>query len=268
MTTESNLYAQQVTTVLSYALSVYGSFHYFLFHHHTAEYQTPFTGLWIITAIFWAFLLFTQLLFVLQFFVSNESVTSREQKNVSAIVGYHFTLFNILNFFWTYFFSRHSFVISFIILVANFFNLLSLYTLHKTYSVKTLGRFVVVHVSTAALPLSWVLYAIFWNGAALFHSHNHGLAARILANVLIWDFLLVPFMYLAFYGDWAIGFSSAFLTLGIGLGQFFTKAIALQWIFAFIIAGLVFIASALVAVGSTLTPNARQSSSEQAPLLA
>ena len=40
------------------------------------------------------------------------------------------------------------------------------------------------------MPLSWVMFALFWNGAVMFHIHK--LFGRILANVFIWDFLLVP----------------------------------------------------------------------------
>lgn len=38
------------------------------------------------------------------------------------------------------------------------------------------------------------------------------------------------------------------LTAALGVGQFFTKVIAFQWIFAFVIMGLLFVATLLIAI--------------------
>ncbi|KAG7854323.1 hypothetical protein KL939_005071 [Ogataea angusta] len=108
------------------------------------------------------------------------------------------------------------------------------------------------------------MYAIFWNGACLFHSHNKSLMARILANVLVWEFLVVPLAILVFYQDWSIGLSTSLLMLGLGFGQLFTKVVALQWLFAFIIAAVNFVVSVVIMFGSGLRTVNRE---EQAPLL-
>lgn len=56
--------------------------------------------------------------------------------------------------------------------------------------------------------------------------------------------------------------------LGLGLKQFFNKAIALQWIFAFVISGIDFLASILCIVRSSLANrNTQTNSDEEAPLL-
>ncbi|GMF54659.1 unnamed protein product [[Candida] boidinii] len=101
----------------------------------------------------------------------------------------------------------------------------------------------------------------------MFHSHNKSLLARILANVLIWEFLITPGSFLVFHNDWSVGLASSFLTFGVGLSQFFTRIIAFQWIFAFVVAGLLFIFSLITLFGSFKKSN-QLNSSEQAPLLA
>lgn len=101
-----------------------------------------------------------------------------------------------------------------------------------------------------------------------------GFFARILANVFIWEFLIVPGVFIVLFNDWAIGLSSSVLVFGIALAQLFTKIIALQWIFAFIISGLLFAVSILLAVPNLTPPQLRQVTSdargntaERAPLL-
>lgn len=63
------------------------------------------------------------------------------------------------------------------------------------------------------------------------HCHD-ALVCRVLANVAIWG--IVPFAgtFLFAYNDWTVGLATAFLTAGLGVGQFFIKTFALQWIFA------------------------------------
>ncbi len=48
--------------------------------------------------------------------------------------------------------------------------------------------------------------------------------------------------------DYTMGFTLSILTASLGVGQFFTKAIAFQWIFAFIIMGILFIATLGIAL--------------------
>jgi hypothetical protein len=45
-----------------------------------------------------------------------------------------------------------------------------------------------------------------------------------------------------------MGFALSILTASIGVGQFFTRTIAFQWIFAFVIMGILFLATLVIAV--------------------
>ena len=45
-----------------------------------------------------------------------------------------------------------------------------------------------------------------------------------------------------------MGFALSILTASLGVGQFFTKAVALQWIFAFIIMAVLFVATLAIGV--------------------
>jgi len=94
------------------------------------------------------------------------------------------------------------------------------------------------------------------------HCHN-ALVCRILANVAVWG--IVPFAgtFLFGYGDWTVGLATSFLTAGLGVGQLFMKAFALQWIFAFTIMAIVFLSTLTV-----MTPlGSRDTTGERAPLL-
>jgi Fungal protein of unknown function (DUF1774) len=72
-----------------------------------------------------------------------------------------------------------------------------------------------------------------------------------------------------------MGFNLSVLSAAIGVGQFFDKTVALQWIFAFTIMALLFLSTVLIAVpawtgkdygwGRQAAPPADQ---ERAPLLA
>ena len=48
--------------------------------------------------------------------------------------------------------------------------------------------------------------------------------------------------------DYTMGFALSVLTASLGVGQFLTKAIAFQWIFAFIIMGILFLATLVIGV--------------------
>lgn len=269
----NDLLTRRAVTILSFALSVYFSFRYAggrLGHHPPTFHvnDTPFTANAFVVLVYWFFLIIGQLFYILQYYASDEN-TVREIANTT----WHFTLFNLLHSLWIWLFShKHRYVAAELVLIANLFNLLALYVNHKPYAVKPLSKWLSIHPPVAALPLSWVMYAIFWNGAVAFHSHK-GFFSRIVANLFIWEFLLVPGLFLILFNDWAIGFSSAALVFGIGVAQLFTKLIALQWIFAFVIAGSLFVLSTVVAI-PTLTPTVvkrvqaeHSRSSERAPLL-
>lgn len=261
--------ASKITITLSYALSVVGV-SMFMFTHSGKHYQTPFTGILPITFLYWFVTLLSQFVFLFKLFF-NSTVSSTNQANVLAIVGPHFTISNIFNFFWCWFFMKEKFIISEIILILNFLNLLMLYFTHKTISIKNVVDWLTIHLPVTGLPLAWNLYAIFWNGACVFHSHNNHLLPRLLANIFIWEFLVVPGSLLILYGDWSVGFATSVLLFSVGLCQFFIKIVALQWIFAMVIAGIDFLLSIIVLFSGAIKqvdgaePAATQN--EQAPLL-
>lgn len=258
----STIATHKVTTIVSFVLAVYGNLRYLVgrspFDKHSPFLvnDTPFSANILVTLSYWVVLYILQASFIAQIFVPLLELQNREH---TLKVGWHFTLFNIGSFLWSLLFAKKHFFWSELVLILNFFNILVLYFSHKTYAIKPLTNWVLIHWSTAAFPLSWLLYAIFWNGAVLFHVHK--LVGRIVSNVLVWDFLLVPGFFLVTYEDWAVGLSSSALAFGLGLGQLLLKVFALQWIFAFVIAGLLLVWSVFILVrGSNHTE-------EHAPLL-
>jgi hypothetical protein len=266
----SDLNSHKVFTIVSFVLSVYGTLRYLVGrspadkHNGFHVNDTPFTANILVTFIYWVVLFLMQLLFVSQVFVPAANNDGDARLDYSRKVGWHFTLFNVGHFVWSMLFARKHFVWSEIVLILNFFNILSLYATHKTYSIKPLKVWALIHLPTAALPFSWLLLAIFWNGAVMFHVHKF--VGRVVSNVLIWDFLLAPGLLLFAYNDWGVGFSSAVLMFALGLGQFFTKVFALQWIFAFVIAGVLFVLSVIAAITGSLGTS-RAIVDEEAPLL-
>jgi len=79
------------------------------------------------------------------------------------------------------------------------------------------------------------------------HGRDH-LAGRIVANLFIWGLLMLGAFFLAVFKDYTIGLELAILALSLALGQLATKVVAFQWIFAFVIAGVLFVLSLAVAV--------------------
>lgn len=68
--------------------------------------------------------------------------------------------------------------------------------------------------------------------------------------------------------DYTIGFNLSILTLSLALGQFLTKVIAFQWIFAFVIFGVLFIGTIVIALPGVRKETAAVSAdNERAPLL-
>lgn len=258
----------KVSTIISLALSIYANTRYFVgrspYDHHNPYNvaNTPFSGNIIVTLVFWIVLYIHQILFVTQIFLP-QLENHNDRINITNKIGWHFTVFNLGSFFWIILFVKKHFFWSELILIINFINVLQLYYIHKTNSIKPLTNWILIHLPTTALPLSWLVYAIFWNGAVLFNVHKF--VGRIVSNVLIWDFLLFGLNFIWLYNDYAVGLSTSVLTFGLGLGQLFTRAFALQWIFAFVISGLLFVASILAAfVGPRRSVVVDE---EQAPLL-
>lgn len=63
-----------------------------------------------------------------------------------------------------------------------------------------------------------------------------------------------------------MGFNLSVLSAAIGVSQFFVQVIALQWIFAFTIMAVLFIATVIVAVPAA-SGNFHERDAERAPLL-
>lgn len=64
-----------------------------------------------------------------------------------------------------------------------------------------------------------------------------------------------------------MGFSLSVLSAAIGVAQFLRQVIALQWIFAFVIMALLFIATVTVALPVKWKRAATTADAERAPLL-
>ncbi|KAA8911421.1 hypothetical protein FN846DRAFT_441077 [Sphaerosporella brunnea] len=267
--TRRNINAYRALTLLSFLLqfitSIYytsnaphdGAFpHYTIFgmsNHHV----TPFTPSHVFVAIYWIALWFLQVGYIWHLFRSDETAVSS-----AASVGSHFILFNLLHFAWIMLWVRSHTVWSEVILVINFFQLTAVY-----FRNPTAPR--LIHLPVAAMPLTFTFFAIFWNGAVMVDCHS--LPCRVLANVAIWGIAAFAGFFLLAFKDYYVGFATSFLAAGLGVGQFFTKAIALQWPFAFAVMAITFIASLAVAIPGIFGTNASNAahgrSGERAPLL-
>lgn len=274
----NNINTHKVSTIVSLALSIYANVRYFVGRSPSNKHNpwnvsnTPFSSNLIVTLVFWAILYVHQILFVSQVFVPVANSTSSRFTNrleYTKQVAWHFTVFNLGTFFWTLLFVNKHFFWSEVVAILNYVNILTLYFSHKTFSIKPLSNWVIIHLPVTALPLSWTLYLIFWNGAVLFHVHKF--VGRVISNILIWNLFFIPSYFLVAFGDYGVGLSSSVLTFGLGLGQLLTKVFALQWIFAFVISGLLFVGSLIVAVtGTTYSKDDGAilvDGNEQAPLL-
>ncbi|KAH0558705.1 hypothetical protein GP486_004644 [Trichoglossum hirsutum] len=183
----------------------------------------PFTLDTIFVSIYWIVLWISQLYYIWQLFSSTtELVTS------AANVGSHFIFFNLLTFGHIMLWVRSYFWFAELLLVINLFNVISLYFRNPKCERS-------IHVPVVTAPLAWIFVAIFWNGAVMVHADD--LPARVLANVVIWGFLPISDER-----------ANAFSITALGVNQFHTKIIALQWIFAFAIMAALFILTLVVAV--------------------
>lgn len=197
-------------------------------------YPTPFAQNAIITSIYWIILFILQIGYVWHLFSTNADYV-----NAAAGVGSHFIVSNLLFFGFIMLFVRGHFWWSEVLLIVNFFNLSSLYFRHNTHP-----RF--IHIPVVSGPLAWTFVALYWVGAIAVNATT--LPARILANIAIWGILVYGLFFLVAYKDYTMGFALSILTASLGVGQFFTKTIAFQWIFAFVIMGVLFLATLAIAV--------------------
>ncbi|KAF3199513.1 hypothetical protein TWF191_002875 [Orbilia oligospora] len=270
--TERNIAGYKVATILSFLLNLtftimytanapanaHGHKHW----NHTIyglrdHDYTAFSPSYVFVSVYWVTLFILQIGYIWHLFSDNAVYVKQ-----AAAVGSHFILFNLLQFAWVHLWTRSHWWFSELMLAINWINLVSLYLRHSDTP-----RW--VHLPAVALPLVWVEFALFWNGAVMVHCSS--LACRILANVGIWNFLVFAAFFLLVFKDYQVGFATSFLMAGLGVGQFATKAFALQWIFAFTIMAIVFLGSLLVAVPTIFRSEERTEATagdrERAPLL-
>ncbi|GKU03965.1 atp synthase f0 [Fusarium langsethiae] len=222
-------------------------------------YRTAFTLNPIITSIYWIVLFILQAGYIGHLFSSNSDIV-----HAAASVGSHFIFNNLFHFAFVMLFVRSHFHWAEVILVLNFINLSSLYFRHNTYP-----RF--IHTPVVSGPLAWTFIAIYWNGALMI-PHPHHLVPRIFGNIFIWSILAYGLFFIMVYKDYTMGFSLSVFAAAIGVSQFLHQVIAFQWIFAFIIMSLLFIATVVVAVpaatGREVNWRSAPADQERAPLLA
>lgn len=217
-----------------------------------------------------SFLLFPNdriVLFILQLgYIGHLFSKNSDHVHAAASVGSHFILNNLLHFAFVMLFVRSFFAWAEVILIVNFFNLSSLYFRHNTYP-----RF--IHTPVVSAPLAWTFVAVYWNGAIMV-PHAHSLVARIFGNIFIWSILVYGGFFITIYKDYTMGFSLSVLSAAIGVGQFFDKVVAFQWIFAFVIMAVLFVATVVIAIPAWTGKEykwprrAAPADQERAPLLA
>jgi len=237
----------KVLTILTWLLSVVVSVYYTIDYPRdgvyirtrifdlNALYPTGFTLNSVIVEIYWV------VLFVLQIgYISHLFSSKAENVNAAAAVGSHFIVNNLLHFAFVMLFVHSHFGWAELILILNFFNLSSLYFRHNAYP-----RF--IHAPAVSGPLAWTFVAIYWNGAISVHHPGH-LVARIFANIFVWSILVYGAFFIVVYKDYTMGFNLSVLSAALGVAQFESKFIALQWIFAFTIMATLFVFTVIIAV--------------------
>ncbi|KAI9753771.1 MAG: hypothetical protein M4579_005005 [Chaenotheca gracillima] len=270
---KGSLWAYRIFTIVTWLVNVIATINYLFNKPHEGKYArhsiwkqnklhpTPFALNEVITTIYWIVLWIFQVGYLWHLFASNAAYVS-----AAANVGSHFIFNNLLSFGFIMLWVRSHFWLAELLLVINFFNLLALYLRHSAHPR-------LIHIPVVSGPLSWTLIAILWDGAVMVHAHN--LPARILANIFIWTILLFGSFFLAVFRDYTVGFELSILTASLGVSQFLTKVIALQWIFAFVIMGTLFVLTLIVSVPGIFGTNAKFGAAdnvvsddrERAPLL-
>ncbi|KAI0160913.1 DUF1774-domain-containing protein [Hypoxylon sp. FL1284] len=263
----SDYMVYKILTITTWLLSIIVSF-YYTFHkphdghwhrrkiwHQNDAYHTAFRMNDIIASVYWLVLFILQGVYIAHLFSGTVELV-----NAACSVGSHFIINNLLHFAFVMVFVRSLFGWAELFVVLNFINLSSLYFRHPAYA-----RF--IHQPVVSGPLAWTFVAIYWNGAIMV-PHSASLVARIFGNIFIWSILVYGLFFVIVYKDYTMGFNLSVLSAAIGVAQFFHQVIALQWIFAFVIMAVLFIATVVVAVpaatgrGVLITRDA-----ERAPLL-
>jgi hypothetical protein len=271
----SELATYRVLTLATWALAVAVSVYYSVRSPHgwghnahriavqNRLHPTAFSLNMIIVYVYFVGLYLSQASYLGHLFAS----AHQSERVVAAVaVGSHFIVNNILHAVFVLLFVSGHFFWAEIVLLLNFANLTSLYFRHHLAS-HPRG---LVHAPTVAGPLAWTFVAIYWNGAIMV-PHAHSLAMRILANVFVWAILAYGLFYVMVFGDYSMGFALSVLAAALGTGQFLRQIVALQWIFAFTVMSILFLATVAVAVpawtGRQLSVVIISRDSERAPLL-
>ncbi|KAF2464439.1 DUF1774-domain-containing protein [Lindgomyces ingoldianus] len=267
-----SILAYKITTAVTWLIIVVTSFYYTFNAPHEGKYErrtiwgqnhahpSPFAMNAIIVSVYWLILFILQLAYSWHLYSSNNVYIA-----AAANVGSHFIVNNLLLFGFIHLWVRSYFWLAELLLIINFFNLSFAYFRHSATPR-------IIHISTVSGPLAWNFVALYWCGAVMVDAHN--LPARIVANIFIWGILAYGVFFLVAFKDYTMGFELSILAAAIGVTQFLTKVIAFQWIFAFIIMGILFVLSLAVGVPGLLgrDPFARgeivSEDRERAPLLA
>lgn len=200
---------------------------------------TPFSNFLIFIFIYWIFYYLLQTYYLK---VNLNVSVDNSDTDILNISKYLF-IFNLTNVIWIILFKSGWYLLAEILVIIELFIMLNNYLINKIYSFKPLKSYLVINLTIGSLPLSWIFIKLFWNGSLMIHSTS--LAARILANIFIWDYLIIGWGFLFWFNDYTLGLSLSFLVLGLALNQLFLKFFALQWIFGFIISGVLFVSSIL-----------------------
>ncbi|KAI0484646.1 DUF1774-domain-containing protein [Xylariaceae sp. FL0804] len=269
--TKNSVIAYKVLTIVTWLLSVVVSF-YYTFHSpddglwhrrriwkQNAVHPTAFRMNHIIASIYWIVMFILQGGYIAHLFSSNV-----EKLNAACSVGSHFILNNLFHFAFVMLFVRSAFGWAELIIILNFINLSSLYFRHPGYA-----RF--IHTPVVSGPLAWTFVSIYWNGAIMVPNAQN-LVARIFGNIFIWSILVYGLFFIFIYKDYTMGFNLSVISAAIGVGQFFEKTIAFQWIFAFTIMAVLFVATVVVAIPAATGKEfkfarTREGDAERAPLL-
>lgn len=265
--TNQSITTYKVLTLLSWLLAVITSVYYtvddprdgFSIRQRIWDlndlYRTAFTLNPIISSIYWIVIFLLQVGYVSHLFSKNPAHVT-----AAANVGSHFILNNLLHFAFVMLFVRSHFIWAEVVQVINLLNLTNLYFLHSTSPT-------FVHLPVAAGPLAWAFVATYWNGALMLRHPDH-FVPRVLGNVFVWSIPVFGYFCLLVFKDWTIGFCLSVLLASLGVSQFLNQAIALQWIFAFVSMGLLFLSSAVVAQRSWVRNRSpAPADQERAPLL-
>lgn len=243
----NSVIAYRVVTTLSWLVLVVTSIYYTFAHPHEGKYHrrtiwgqnhahhTPFALNSIIVSIYWIILYVLQIPYIASLFSASDS----EDLTTACNLAPHFTTHNLLIFGFIHLWCRSYFGWALLLVIINFLQLTFAYFRYPKTSKLT-------HIAVLAGPLAWSFVALYWDGAAAVHARH--IAARIVANIFIWTWLVYGGFYLVVFKDWAMGFCLSVLSAALGVSQFLTVIIAVQWIEAFIIMGLLFLVSLSIAV--------------------